>query len=259
MRRYWILIGTGVLLLGSTTRPAAGQEPERAAAAAEPRWNATVDLAFSGSGGNQRIVVFDTGFRVAHLRTDLFELEWTGRSRYGRSDDREVARNMRGGMKFDLYPTAEWSPFVFTTAERDPFRQLAVRASGGMGMKRTLWRAEVGAASISLAALYSYEDYDGPGTALDPAFQQNGRMSWRFRGQRRFSSDLQMEHTFFYQPIWDRPADYLADTQTALRVRLGEGASITVSHNFERDATPRPGVRRDDHLVKAGVTFQTRW
>jgi len=222
------------------------------------RWALDVDLAFSGATGNDQTVLLTSGFKIAHLRTDLYELEWTGSVRYGRSEGKEVARNQRSGLKFDLYPQARWSPFLFSTAERDPFRRIDLRAGGGMGVKYTFWRNEKGTLSLSVAGLYSYEDYmPGDAGAIEPA--HHARWSWRLKGDRRIGELIRVENTTFYQPVWDRSSDYLLSTFTSIGVPMSERIALTLTHTFERDSQPVEGVHKNDQLFKAGITIRTRW
>lgn len=236
---------------------AAGQDVEP-----EPRkpdsWALVVDLAFSGASGNDRTVLLSSGFQLKHLRTELFEMEWSSAVRYGRSEGREVARNLKSGFKMDIRPAARWSPFVSVTGERDPFRKLDLRSSGGAGVKYVLWKRPSGSTSLSVAGLYSYENFMNTGEVpLDT--RQTARWSWRFKGDQRLSERLRIENTTLYQPIWNRSGEYLLSALTALNVPMSERIALTLSHSYDRDSYPPEGVRKDDHLVKAGLTIRTRW
>jgi hypothetical protein len=221
-------------------------------------WSAVVDLAFSGASGNDQTVLLTTGFKVAHLRTELFEMELSGSVRYGRSEGREVARNLKSGLKMDVLPAARWSPFISVTGERDPFRRLDMRSNSGAGLKFAFWRAPHGSASISGAVLHSYENYTYSAEA--PLETRHGaRWSWRFKGHRTLSERIRVENTTLYQPVWDHSSEYLLDMATSIRVPMTTRIALSLSHSFERDSRPPEGVRKDDHLVKAGLTIETRW
>ncbi|MGH7504477.1 MAG: hypothetical protein ACRELX_02450, partial [Longimicrobiales bacterium] len=61
------------------------------------RWDAALDFGFNGSTGNTSLIVLTTGFRIKHLRTDRYELEWSVAFRYGESEDAVVARALESG------------------------------------------------------------------------------------------------------------------------------------------------------------------
>jgi hypothetical protein len=245
-----LLAISGTPTMASAQEAAAGPRPES--------WAAVVDLAFSGASGNDQTVLLTSDFRLSHLRTERFELEWSGSVRYGRSEGREVARNLKSGLKLDLLPEARWSPFALVTAERDPFRKLDLRSNSGAGVKYSFWRAPKGAASISVAALHSYEDFISTATdPLDP--RQSARWSWRFKGERELGPRVRIENVSFYQPVWNRSAEYQLTMESALRVPMSDRIALSLVHAYDRDSMAPEGVKRDNHLLKAGLTIETRW
>jgi putative salt-induced outer membrane protein YdiY len=244
------------LALAGTPALAAGQGPSPAAK--PDSWSAVVDLAFSGASGTDQTVLLTTGFKVAHLRTERFEMELSGSVRYGRSEGREVARNLKSGFKLDVLPAAQWSPFISITGERDPFRKLDMRSNSGAGIKYSFWRAPQGEASLSAAVLHSYENFVY--SAEDPLpTRHSARWSWRFKGNRMLGERVRIENTSLYQPVWDHSSEYLLDMNTSIRVPMTTRIAVGLTHSFERDSRPPEGVRKDDHLVKAGLTIETRW
>lgn len=221
-------------------------------------WSAIVDLAFSGASGNDQTTLLTTGFKIAHLRTEAFELEFTGNVRYGRSEGREVARNLKSGLKMDIMPKDRWSPFISITGERDPFRKLDLRSNSGAGVKFSFWKASNGSAAISGAILHSYDNYtSGDGAHLDS--RHSARWSWRFTGRRRLGESIWVDNVTFYQPVWDHSSEYLVAIDTSVRVPMNKHIALMLSHSYERDSMPPEGVHKDDHVLKAGLTIETRW
>jgi hypothetical protein len=251
-------IAIALIALTIAAPPAIAIGQEIATDPEPPTWSAVADLAFSGASGNDQTVLLSSSFSLAHLATERFELEWSGSVRYGRSEGREVARNLKSGLKFDLMPESQWSPFALVTMERDPFRRLELRSNSGAGVKYTITRSQKGSASISVAALHSYDSFistiDAP---LDS--RQSARWSWRFKGGRNLGERVQVENISFYQPVWNRPGEYQMTIESAVRVPMSQRISMSLSHSYDRDSVAPEGVRRDDHLVKAGLTIETRW
>lgn len=228
---------------------------KKAKAPRPDRWRAALDLAYTASSGNTQLSVLTAGARINHLTTHHFELEANAQVRYGRSAGKEVARTTRAGLKFDHHPLAAWTPFVFFNMEQAPFRKLDLRTHGGAGIKHTLLRSDHSTLSISTATLYSYEALIPPAGQVAPV-RHEMRGSWRVKGTRTFSKTSRLENVTFYQPLWHRPADYLMDAQTALTVQLSRALALKVSHSYERDSTPAPGVHEADQVLTVGFLIQ---
>lgn len=221
-------------------------------------WSAVVDLAFSAASGNDRTTLLSTGFQIKHLQTQRFELEWTGSVRYGRSEGREVARNLKSGLSLNPFPAAMVSPYFKITGERDPFRKLSLRSGGQVGAKYTPWRSPRGTVFLTVTGLYSYESFFNPdGPPLAP--RENARWSIWFNGNRKISDLLSVEHSTTYEPIWNQADEYLLRMISSINVPMSSHLALLINHSYERNSMAPPGVRRDDQLFKTGLTLRTRW
>jgi hypothetical protein len=228
------------------------------------RWGAEVGFSLNSSGGNEQLTVLLTQIGITHLETESYEANVGGRFRYGRSEGVEVAQNLRGNLSVDLWPKAGWSPFVFATAENDPFRRLDVRLNSGGGVKRTFWQAGWSEVSLSGAVLYSYEqlELDESQIAADPladGISQTALWSWRGRARKEFGEGRRFEQVMFYQPEWDDAGDYMLESQTSGRWSLTRSLAFTTTFLYERDSTPAQGVAADDWSLAVGLTAATRW
>ncbi len=221
------------------------------------RWKFGLDFSLTSASGNEDITVLTSGFKMTHLLKSQYELELGANYRYGMSQGEVVARNAKGEAKFDFQPEAPFSPFVFATAERDPFRKLDLRAHGGAGAKYSLVETDDAEASLSLAGLYSYEDHrlDGPSPGV-PKFQREARLSWRFVGRKQWGGGMSVNNTTYYQPVWDVAGDYLFSTDTTARMVLKKWIAVTFGYTFERDSTPLPDVNPNDQLIRGGISLQ---
>jgi hypothetical protein len=246
-----------LLALAGLAAPA-GLLAQEAVTEPPDRWRAEVGLSFNGSGGNQQLTLLTTNLGITHLQTDVFEMGVRSRFRYGESEGSVVARNIQGALNFDLYPEAGWSPFVFMTAEQDAFRKLDLRWNGGAGVKRTFWRNDWDEVSLSGAALYSYENLQVP-DSLGTGISGTARWSWRARARKRFAEGTQLEQVVFFQPAWDRLADYQLESSTSGRLALSRSLALTASLLYERDNTPAPEVKPDDWSVAVGFSMTTTW
>ncbi len=245
--------------LALETAGLAAQDPE------DPdRWGAEVGFSLNTAGGNEELTVLLAQFGLTHLETDSYEANVGGRFRYGRSEGVDVAQNLRGNVSVDLWPKAGWSPFLFATAENDPFRRLDVRLNSGGGVKRTFWQAGWSEVSLSGAVLYSYEklELNEAQLAADPledGITQTALWSWRGRARRELSEGRRFEQVMFYQPEWDDAGDYMLESQTTGRWSLTRSLAFTTTFLYERDSTPAPGVAADDWALAVGLTAATRW
>ena len=237
-----------------TPVPATGQDAED-----EPdRWATEVAFALNTSGGNERLTILTSEVGLSHLETSLYEASFGARFRYGRSEGVEVAQNLRGSATVDLWPQAGWSPFLFATAENDPFKKLEARLNGGAGVKRTFWQEEWSEVSLSGAVLYSYENLEVI-ESLGNGVSETARWSWRGRARRQFGEGRRLEQIVFYQPEWDEFGDYLLESHTSGRWSLTRSLAFFTTFIYERDSTPAPEVGPEDWSLAVGLTLATRW
>lgn len=223
------------------------------AVAEEPDvWRVLLDLAYSGSSGNQNLSFVDAGLGITRLETDIAEFELTARGRSGTDDGVRVAESYMASLRADAFPLERWSPFVFASAERDRFRQLDLRTNAGGGIKYTFLREEDTEVSLSLAALHNREDFRIP----DEPTRTDGRLSWRFKGTHDLREGVRVQNVSFYQPVWDGFDDYIMQSESQLAAQVLSMLAVTASYVYQRDSTPPTDVLPDDHHVKIGVQLQ---
>lgn len=215
----------------------------------------SAELSYTDQSGNRQLRVLTGGINVSHLQKDAFRLDGSVQSRYGESENEVVARNHYASLAFDLHPEDTWSPFLFADAERDPFKRLDARASGGAGAKYTIFREENGTsrADASLALLYSYENRAAAGTEPAPSDRHLARWSLRVRGNRQLTPGIELSHVSFVQPAWGQLADYLLRSETGAKILLMERLALSVEYQLNRNARPLEGVEPDDRLFKTGL------
>lgn len=254
-RRGSVALRLACLLLA--VLPASPVQAQETAAEAPPdRWDGEFELGFSGATGNTELAVLTTGFRIKHLETERYELELSAIYRYGESEGDVVARNIKGGLSYDLHPDDAWSPFAFVDVERDAFRRIDVRTNAGAGVKRTFVDNDTASFSISAAALHDYENFRNRAELTPLSPKSNARWSFRAKGHRELARGIRFDHVTFFQPLWDEADDYNIDTVTKATVLLTERVGVTLSYTFRRDSTPPPDVEHNDQIIQAGVTIQ---
>lgn len=248
MRRAKRIIAGIVVLAAVAAHPALAQTTDTIPP--PDRWKFGSDLALTATSGNQSFAILTAGLQLKHLQVESYEFELDTQARYGRSEGEDIARKLQGSMKFDFHPEAVWSPFFFVQAEHDRFRSLSLRLQGGAGAKYTFWSEGDDEVSLSLAALYDRERLD------DEPASERARWSWRGRLDKELATDLRFSNTTFYQPVWDRAADYLITSRTALSTRVTDHVALNITHLFERDSTPPEDVRKSDQTFTVGLRIE---
>ena len=233
-----------------TTAQETGEEPDT--------WSAEAGLTLQASGGNESLTAFTTALGLGHLRPGVAEFSANTRFRYGESEGEKVAQNLRGDLTMDLWPQANWSPFLFATAEQDPIKKLEARVNGGAGAKRTFLQDGWNEVSVSGAILYSYENLE-VADSLGDGVNQTARWSWRVRGRKELGEGSRLEQVVFFLPAWDRLADYQLESVTKLRLALNKTLSFTTDILYQRDNTPAPDVGPDDYSISVGLSLATQW
>lgn len=222
---------------------------------APDRWKSQLEFGFNGSRGNTDLITLSTGFSIERREKDSFELEWSTSYRYGESENQVVARHLQSSISFDLFPTGNWSPFLYVAAERDRFKRIDLRTDGGAGAKYTLARGEATSASLSLALLHTYENFTATGTDPEPDIRNHARWSLRARASRRMNEGWQVENTTFYKPVHNALGDYDIDSTTKLSAILNTRLALTLSYKYRLDSTPAEGVGGEDTFLTAGLTI----
>lgn len=236
------------------------QEPESPREAeAPPRWGFETNLALTSASGNDQITVFVTDGKITHLQTRSLKLDLSGRIRYGRSRGEEVTQNMQTGLTVEIRPAAPWSPFVFGSAEKDPFKRLDLRTSSGAGVRYQILRRDAAELMVSGAALHSYENLRLD-DQIAPDVSHNARWRWVARGKVSvLDDDVEAAHETYYEPVWDHGDDYLMEMENTVRFRFSDHLAFRVAHVFQRDSSPPEDVRRNDHVLTVGVGFTTEF
>lgn len=251
-----------LLALGAPVAPLAAQETptdttaEAVRAPVDP-WTASVEFAFTAARGNRDFSVLTSEVVVGHTSGDLYDAELRLQARYGSTEGENLAKAYQGGIDIGLRPLGRWSPFIFSTAEHDESKLLDVRINSGAGAKYRLARADGrGEASVGIALLDSYEALAGELT--EPEHLARFRLGLDARQELR--EGVSVLHTTRFEPDANAPDDYLLSVDTSMKVLLTSRVALSVSYEFDRDATPAVTetleIDKNDHLLKAGVLVE---
>lgn len=210
------------------------------------RWKIEVEAGLNGASGNSSYSILRTGGKVTLLQKQHMEFEASGLVRHGKNGEKVIADDARASLKLDMWPNATLSPFVFGDWSRDAIRKIDARASGGMGAKWLFWNGEKGKASLSVAGLFDYQNFTLAEGSTDPGVEKKARWSARHKVERKLSQGATFEQVIFYQPVWNKAADYVLDMTNSVTTKMLGKLSLGLEHQYLHDATPQPGVRPDD-------------
>jgi len=116
--------------------PLSAQGPAQAGGNA---WRTQLDLGLNHASGNSSLTTLLAGISFRRLATEAVEFDVSASYRFGRAEDNTITDLFRTQLKFDIYPQAAWSPFLYASTERNPVRRIDLRMSGGAGGKYTFW------------------------------------------------------------------------------------------------------------------------
>jgi len=230
-------------MAGMHARAAAGQ-------GAPDLWRSSLEFGFTGASGNTSFSILTGAISLTRLQRDSYELDVSGRLRWGQSDGETIANDMRGTVKFDWRPQSVFSPFVFATGSRDVIRNVDARLLAGGGAKWTFHQpSDRTKMSVSLAAVVDHENYQlDPGSTADEVISV-GRWSWRAKLDHRFASGATFQHITFWQPRVSDFGDYIVDVSNSLSSELLSNLSLVITHAYIHEEVPPPGAVRDDQRL----------
>jgi len=244
----------GVTVPGDTVGVVAPSPPAPPPRPPADPWKMSAEMSFTDQSGNRVLRLLTGGLKVAHRDANLYELDGRLESRYGKSNGEIVARNHYASLALDLRPRDVWSPFLFFNGERDHFKRLNLRFSGGAGAQYTIYEEPQSrnAASVSLALLYSFEDLIATESQPFPPNRSQARLSLRVKGSQTLREGLSIQHTSFYQPAVDEMVDYLLRSDSGAKILLTKRLALSVGYQLSRTNRPPEGVAPEDRLLKTG-------
>jgi len=213
-------------------------------------WSSNLEFGYTGANGNTSFSILSAAASLSRVQQERFELELSGRFRWGKNDDEVIANDVQATTKFDWQPQATISPFLFATGSRDVIRNLDGRLLAGGGAKWTFWLPSPETKmSASLAAVVDHENYRLEAGSPGPETITVARWSGRVKFDHSFGSGAAFQHITFWQPQMSGFSDYLVDISNSLSTRLLSNLSLVINHSFIHDEVPPPGAEKDDQRL----------
>ena len=157
------------------------------------------------------------------------------------------------GGKFDHFFNGKWYAFSSLLFEHNKFADLILRTTASAGSGYQVYESDRTNLSVEGGPAYVWQNFDR--SQDDPyaaarwglRYDQFLFKAWKVKAFHRHSLDWSLENS----------ADYLFKSQTGLRVPIIDKLQATVQVNFDRDNTPAPGAKKNDHeyLLTGGYVW----
>jgi putative salt-induced outer membrane protein YdiY len=212
--------------------------------------NARINFGASFTDGNTQT---ENIYGDAELVTRFDKNRFTLGALYKRSKDEDVTTSDRimGYLKYDYFMTEKWYLYASLAGEKDEFKDLNLRTTGGLGLGYQFFETETGKLSLDGGASYvdnNYIEADDNGYAA-------GRWSLIFE-YFLLKKVLQFFHYHTGLQSFEDSDDLLFYSQTGLRVPLYKNLNSTLQFNYDYDKNPSPGKENDDSAVIFTIGYQ---
>jgi putative salt-induced outer membrane protein YdiY len=159
---------------------------------------------------------------------------------YAEDSGNITARNTFGAMKFDHFFTDNFFTGLSLEMLKDEFKDLNLRAIIGLGLGYRIWNDSVKTLEVEAGATYFSEDLD---IGQDDQFI-SGRIGITY--SYKLLDNLLFKDYMLYYPSFEEPKEYRLRNEASLISQLGQGWSLKLTHIFDQNSDPSPGVEDKD-------------
>jgi putative salt-induced outer membrane protein YdiY len=214
------------------------------------RLSGRVNLGASSSSGNSSVTRLNLDAElVARRRANRFTLG--GQGNHASDGGHDTESNVTAYFKYDRFVTQRWYAYGSTTLEHDPFSDIKLRSTLGVGSGyqvleslRTNLALETGLDYVQ-TDFYDAPDEQFPAGRLGLRFDIwliEGRMQF-FNRSEGYASLQQLEQSFIR-------------TQTGLRFPLRDRFLAQAQLNYDWDGNPQPGRESVDQTVVFSLGYK---
>jgi hypothetical protein len=251
--------------------PAAAPDTARAAAPAaapaapavpapppRPRspWRFVTSFAIQDISGNKQLRVLQTSIRIERPTPDRVVLAFRLEGGYGESGGAgELERRLSSSLRFDWTPRARVSPFLGMDWDYNRVLRINTRLNGSAGANVNLSYRDSSRATLAVGLVEEYLN-TAARDASPGSISNDTRFLVRLSLTRTMPSGVQAELNARYQPVVDRPSDYLFKADGTLRVSLTTRLRWETTYRWWRDSAPAQSVMKDDRALITGLAIQ---
>jgi uncharacterized protein DUF481 len=223
---------------------------------AQPKRKVEGELSGNLFFGNTRQVL--ASLRGEHERSDsVFAFRVLSRFNYGETTTDLAGtvvskRSWNAGSSYDFHPFADFSPFVRASLESSLENRIDRRYSAGAGSRLNVIRNPATDVIFSLGANGERTEPLLPSTQGTTTLAR-GIASLRLR--RELTPRVSLTNESAYQPALTEGGDYTIQSVTALKMKLGRvaGLSLTFRDNYDSKSVARGARTNNDGEVLVGI------
>jgi putative salt-induced outer membrane protein YdiY len=222
-----------------------GRMPEQAL-----RFSGRINLGASSSSGNSSVTRMNLDAEVvARRRANRFTLG--GRGTHASDRDRETESNATAYFKYDRFLTPRWYAYGSTTFEYDPFRDIELRSTLGLGSGYQFIESLRTNLAVETGLDYVRTDFDdGPDDDFPAA-----RLALRF-DHWMVENHVQFFHRSEGYASLEQIEQSFLRTQTGLRFPLVDRFLAQAQLNYDWDGNPQPGRESVDQTVVFSLGYK---
>jgi len=151
-----------------------------------------------------------------------------------------TSRNTFGAVKFDHFFTENFFGGVSVELLKDEFKDLNLRAIIGLGPGYRIWNDEVKTLEVEVGVTFFSEDLE---LGQDDQFI-SGRVGVTY--SYKILENLLFKDFMLYYPSFEDPKEYRLRNEASLISQLGQGWSLKLTHIFDQNSDPSPGIEDKD-------------
>ena len=168
---------------------------------------------------------------------------------YAEQDGSITARNTFGAMKFDHFLTDVFFSAFSLEVLKDEFKDLNLRSIVGLGLGYRVLKEDRITLELEAGVTYFSEDLD---QGQDDQFI-SGRGGLTLSVQ--ILENLLLKDYLLYYPSFDEPKEYRLRNEASLISTLGKGWALKLTHIFDQNSVPAPGVDDKDQQFIFAIQY----
>ena len=168
---------------------------------------------------------------------------------YAEKDGSITARNTFGAMKFDHFFTDVFFNALSLEVLKDEFKDLNLRSIVGLGLGYRVLKEDRITLELEAGVTYFSEDLD---QGQDDQFI-SGRGGLTLSVQ--ILENLLFKDYLLYYPSFDEPKEYRLRNEAFLISTLGKGWALKLTHIFDQNSTPSPGIDDKDQQFIFSIQY----
>jgi putative salt-induced outer membrane protein YdiY len=214
------------------------------------RFSGRIALGASSSTGNSEVARLNVDAEViARLRANRFTLG--GRANHASDSDRRTESNAVVYFKYDRFLTQRWYAYGSSTFEYDPFRDIRLRSTLGLGSGYQLIESLRTSLAVESGLDYVHTDfYDAPDDGFPAA-----RLALRF-DHWVIEDRMQFFHRSEGYGSLEQIEQSFVRTQTGLRFPLWNRFLAQAQLNYDWDGNPQPGRESVDQTLVLSLGYK---